>query len=695
MSRMEPILDQPRKPRRTKRGVWLAGGLTVLAVCAAPQLCERPAALAEGPVLKIFNKKADKPAKKSTADKEPGSSEPMTAAPEKLLIVARINGQDISRNELGKECLAHFGEEVLETLVNKELIVAHCKLKNITVTHQEVQDEINRMAERFGLPKDQLLKMLKDERGISPAQYANEIIWPTVALRKLAADRLTVSEEELQQAWDMLYGPAVQARLIACRTPTEAEKVWKLAVERPDDFGDLAKQYSADVNSASANGYIQPIRKHTGDPKIEKIAFALQPGEVSQVIQIGNQFVILKCEAHLKAQPVPRAKVDKTLAESIRDKKLRQASDDLFQELQSKAHVENVFNDPVKRKQYPGVAALINGRQVTVLELAEACIDRHGEEMLQGIINRTLLEQACKKQKIVVTDEEMDAEIARAAVAMGKTKPNGEADIPAWLAEVKKEQGLSPELYRHDVVWPSAALKKLVGEDAEITQEDMQKSFDANYGERVRCRAIVFNSLRQAQKVWAEARDRVNPDDPEQFLASLNAFGELAEKYSIEAGSKTMRGEVPPIQKHGGQPLLETEAFKLKKGDLSGVIQVAPERYVVLFCEGRTKPIGVTIDDPEVKKAIYDDLREKKMRVAMTSEFANLEDKAHIDNYLAGTMKTPSQTKFSMLGADEANRGLLDPSDQTPPQKPNSKGKPAANRGAASTAKRPAGAMVR
>jgi parvulin-like peptidyl-prolyl isomerase len=680
---------------RRMRGGWLAGGLAVLAVGAAFTLFARPAAQAESPVLKIFGKKGDKKsAKQTAADKQAGSTEPMTAAPDKILIVARINGQDISRQELGRECLAHFGEEVLETLVNKELIVEHCKLKNITVTHQEVQAEIERMAERFGLPKGQLLQMLKDERGISPAQYANEIIWPTVALRKLAADRLTVSEEELQEAWDMLYGPAVQARLIACKDAAEAEKVWKMAVERPDDFGELAKQFSADVSSASASGYIQPIRKHVGDPKIEKIAFALKPGEISQIVQIGNQYVILKCEARLKALPVPRSKVDGTLADSIRDKKLRKASDEMFQELQSKAHVENVLNDPAKQKQHPGVAALINGRPITLVELAEACIDRHGEEMLQGIVNRTLLEQACKKRKIAVSDAEMQAEIARAAVAMGKTKPSGEPDLEAWYAQVKKEQGLSPELYRHDVVWPSAALKKLVGEEAEITQEDIQKSFEANYGERVRCRAIVFNSLRQAQKVWAEARDSVNPDDPNQFLASLNAFGALAEKYSIEAGSKTMRGEVPPIQKHGGQPLLENEAFKLKKGDLSGVIQVAPERYVILFCEGRTKPVGVTIDDPEVQKAIYDDLREKKMRVAMTQEFAALEDKAQIDNYLAGTMKAPSQEKFSLLGADEAKRGLLDPND-APPPRPAKKAKPPANRGAASTATKPSGGVIR
>ena len=688
MTRMELKQDLPLKPRRPKPGGWLAGGLTALAVFQA--FAWPPPIGAESPVLKIFGKKTDKSAK--PAAKQPSVQDPIIAEPDKPLIVARVNGQDISRNDLGRECLAHFGEEVLETLVNKELIAAHCKLKNIAVTPQEVQDEINRMAERFGLPKSQLLKMLKEERGISPAQYANEIIWPTVALRKLAADRLTVSEQELQEAWDMLYGPAVQTRLIACKDPLQAEQVWKMALARPEDFGDLAKQYSADVNSASANGYIQPIHKHQGDPKIEKIAFALKPGEISEIIQIGNQYVILKCEAQLKSQPVPRAKVDKVLAESIRDKKLRQASDDLFKELQAQAHVENVLNDPAKRKKYPGVAALINGRQVTLLDLGEACIDRHGEEMLAGMINRLMLEQACKKRKITVSEAEMQAEIDRAAIAMGHTRDGDKPDIEAWLAQVKEEQGLSPELYRHDVVWPSAALKKLVGEEAEITKDDIEKSFEANFGERVRCRAIVFNNLRQAQKVWAIARDCVHPENPDQFLESLNAFGELAEKYSVETGSKTMRGEVPPLQKYGGQPMLEKEAFALQKGEITGVIQVAVDRYVILFCEGRTTPVGVTLDDPEVQKQIYEDLREKKMRMAMTQVFSALEDNSQIDNFLAGTIKAAAQEKFTALRGNEGTRGLLDPNDSAPPSQSL---KDARSAGPATTAKRPAEKMVR
>jgi len=180
-------------------------------------------------------------------------------------------------------------------------------------------------------------------------------------------------------------------------------------------------------------------------------------------------------------------------------------------------------------------------------------------------------------------------------------------------------------------------LKKLVGKKVQITDDDMHKSYEANYGPRVRCRAIVLSQLRQAQQVWELARD--NP--------GLESFGALAEQYSVEPGSRAMQGEVPPIQQHGGQPVLEKEAFSLAEGELSSVVQLG-DKYVILLCEGRTEPVDVSFDD--VKPHIYEDLHEKKLRLVMAEEFTRLEDEARIDNYLAGTSKAPVKSRLP-LGA--------------------------------------------
>src|SRR6185312_10560304 len=151
--------EQPRNQGWRKRVGWLAGGAAVLAVCAGIRGIWGPeAANADSPVGKLFGKKSEPAAKKTTKPAAAKGVVPEAiAAPDKQTIVAAVNGQEISRNELGQQCLAHFGEEVLETLVNKQLIAEHCKLKNVAVTQAEVQAEITRMAERLALPKDQLL----------------------------------------------------------------------------------------------------------------------------------------------------------------------------------------------------------------------------------------------------------------------------------------------------------------------------------------------------------------------------------------------------------------------------------------------------------------------------------------------------------------------------------------------------------
>ncbi|HVA47801.1 MAG TPA: peptidylprolyl isomerase [Pirellulales bacterium] len=621
-----------------------------------------PAAKAELPFKRTAAKST--PKKKPKSEVEPEAPPAELPLPENLTVMAIVNGERIERPELARECLRHYGEDVLETIINKRLIAAECQRRNIPVTNQEVKEEMDRMAARFGLATEQLLKMLKEERHITSQQYAKEILWPTVALRKLANDRLKVTEKDFQEAYDMLYGPAIQTRLIACATLADAERIRALAVANPDDFGNLAKQYSIDTVSASSKGLIQPIHHHQGDKNIERVAFGLKEGAISEVVAVGDQFVLLKCEAHLAPQRVDRAKVQKVLEESIRDKKLRLQAESIFKQLQDNAQVENVFNDPVRSKQHPGIAAIVNGESITVRDVAEECIERHGIEMLEGLISKHILTQALKRRKIKITEADLQEEIARIAVGMGKTTKDDKPDVRAWLKDVVEHQKMSVEIYRDDVVWPSVALRKLAGDKTEITKEDLQKSFEANYGPRVRCRAIVLNNQRRAQAVWELARK--NP--------TLENFADLARQYTIEPGGKVNDGEVPPIQRYGTEPLLEQEAFSLKKGEVSGIVQVG-DKWVILFCEGFTKPVGVKFKD--VEKLMYGDIRDKKIRVAMVQQYTKLQDDARIENFLAGKVQGGAKAKQagdSLLNVPEGT--LLAPDNPEPPPKSASKPKP-------------------
>lgn len=614
--RIESGVPHPR--RHVPRLGWIVGGGLVLAACVAVRMVWGPgAATAGGPVIDA--KTAAKQGLETPANQQPV---------EKPAVVAIVNGEQISRNDLAREALRHYGKEVLESLMNKHLIADACAAKNISVSTDEVAAEIDRMAQRFGVATDQWLKMLKEERHITAAQYAKDIIWPTIALRKLAADRCEPTEQEVREAYESQYGPSVRIRLIACDTLAKAQHVKALALQNPDDFPDLAKQFSSDPNSAAVKGMVPPVRKHLGEPAIERAAFGLRPHEVSEPISVGSQFILIKCESHVPGVNVPWDNVAATLRDACRDKKLRLNASQVFEELQKSASMENIMNDPVKSQKYPGIAATINGRKIALLELAEECIERHGAEVLEGTINRRVIEQAVKARNLSITEQDISDEIVRAAAAMGVSRKDGSPDVEAWVKQVTEEQKLTVERYRHDVVWPSVALKKLVGERVEVTAEDIQRGYEANYGERVRCRAIVCNQHRKALEVWEMARSK----------PTVQYFSDLAEQYSVEGSSRALRGEIPPIHRHSNQPLLEREAFTLKPGELSGVIQV-DDKFVILLCEGRDKPNQVAM--AEVEKLIYEDVHEKKLRVSMAREFARLQDTAQVDNFIANTTKTP------------------------------------------------------
>ncbi|RMG03951.1 MAG: peptidylprolyl isomerase [Planctomycetota bacterium] len=624
-----------KTPRRLWRTTLIIGGFlaAVGLAFAVRAWIGSETAQAETGILSFFGAKNESPAAKPTTPKPAANAPAAPAAPARPEVVAVVNNEQITRDELRKECLLRYGEQVLESVVNKYLILGECQRRGITITVDEVDAEVERMATRFNLPVEHWLKLLKDERGITPEQYKSDIIWPTLALRRLAGDRMAISEEEVRKLFDSRYGPAVKARMIVCKSKEKAEKVHAEAVAHPDQFGNLAKEYSDDMASASLKGLIQPIRKHIGQPEIEEAAFALKEGEISPIIPVHGEYVILKCEAHLPPMRVDYNAVHDELEEIVRDSKMEKVANEIFRELQSKAQIVNVLNDPVKRSQMPGVAAIVNGKKIMLNDLGEMCIDRHGREVLENLIGRRLIEQACRAKNITVTEADIDAEIAEMARLNLPLLPDGSPDVKRWIQMMTEQQGTTETLYRRDVVWPTVALKKLVGDTISITSDDLKKAFESNYGPRVRCRAIVLDNLRRAQTVWEKAAA-----DP-----SLDNFARLAEEYSVDPANRALGGEVAPIRRYGGQPELEEEAFSLKPGELSGIVQVGPSTYVILLCLGRTEPVDV--DFESVRDILYDSIRQKKLHEAMADAFAKLQQTATIDDFLNGKTQSPSLSK--------------------------------------------------
>jgi foldase protein PrsA len=134
---------------------------------------------------------------------------------------------------------------------------------------------------------------------------------------------------------------------------------------------------------------------------------------------------------------------------------------------------------------------------------------------------------------------------------------------------------------------------------------------------------LVQGNVRQAGEIWQRAMAK--PDD----------FGHLAQEVSADPNTRPLGGVIPPIQRYGGNDKIEEEAFRLKVGQVSPVIDVGESRYVILKCEGHTKPVTTNIE--EVRAQLHQQLLEEKTQEAVAKEFDGIKTRASVVNYLTRT----------------------------------------------------------
>ena len=210
-----------------------------------------------------------------------GSVAPNQAAPKTIDVVAVINGQKLTRNKLGKECLTRFGEQVLENMVYKQLILNACQENKIVITEGDIENELARMAQRFRITKEQYVQTMTKRLNTDVGKYYRDVVWPALALRRLAAPGIKVDPADIKKRMDAKFGPRVQVQMIVLDDQTKAQQILAAAKDPKNDFGKLAKDHSVDPATASIRGRMRPISLNAFEPEVENAVFKLQPGEVS------------------------------------------------------------------------------------------------------------------------------------------------------------------------------------------------------------------------------------------------------------------------------------------------------------------------------------------------------------------------------------------------------------------------------
>ncbi len=220
-------------------------------------------------------------------------------------VVAIVNGQKITKQELYNLLTATYGEDALDVLIRRTLIYQTAEKAGITATSAEVESELKKLinTEIEGLMRAYRIKDKADldkelakvdsnlaqlEEKLSKKMRRQAEI--ELLAKKVMEKTITITEEELQKTYDLVYGEKIEASQIVFKTRREAEEALK-KLKSGADFATLAKNESIDRASAIRGGKMQPFSPKDG---IGAQVAHLKVGELSDIVKTDYGYHIIK-----------------------------------------------------------------------------------------------------------------------------------------------------------------------------------------------------------------------------------------------------------------------------------------------------------------------------------------------------------------------------------------------------------------
>ncbi len=269
--------------------------------------------------------------------------------------VAVIHGNvPITREEFGEYLIARHSDQ-LELLVNKRIIELACKQRGIEVTPAEIEAALAEDLKGLQVSlKDFVNQILLPRYHKTLYEWKEDVIRPKLALAKLCRDRVKVTDQDFQEAFEAYYGEKVECRLILFLKDQEKLVMEKYGELRSSDaaFDEMARKQST-PSLAAKGGAIRPIaHKTTGNPELEKEAFSLRPGEVSRLIETPQGLALLKCVKRIP--PDTTKSLDKerpALEKEIVEKKTQLEIPNLVKELKEQAKPKFFLQRPTTQEE--------------------------------------------------------------------------------------------------------------------------------------------------------------------------------------------------------------------------------------------------------------------------------------------------------------------------------------------------------
>jgi peptidyl-prolyl cis-trans isomerase SurA len=254
--------------------------------------------------------------------------------------------------------LSQLYRQLVERLVDEELQGREAVKANITVSAEEIQSALERVAKQNDVSVEQLFDEAQ-KNGLTPVEYRQEIrrqLLDAKMLNLRIQGRMRIGEDDMRNAYKKIAlderkklefraawirfqiapgsGPAGAAQVRETATVVSAR------ARAGEDFAELARQYSSDPATRDQGGLLASMKPGELPPEVDTVLLPMEPGDVSAPIRVGDAWLVLKLVERGPSQLPEYEKAKPQLQTRVYAEKMDAARRQWLDGLRKRSHVD-------------------------------------------------------------------------------------------------------------------------------------------------------------------------------------------------------------------------------------------------------------------------------------------------------------------------------------------------------------------
>ena len=267
---------------------------------------------------------------------------PLLSSTAKSEVVASINGEVITKDELYEVLVAQGGVTALDSLITDKIIDLELKKKGLEVSETDVDAELQAMIVEYG--GEESFNQALASYGYTANDIKKNIKMNLSATKLVGAD-VVITDADMKAYFDenkisFDVPEQVKANHILVADEEKAKEV-KAKLSAGGDFAALAKEYSTDASNKDLGGDLGFFSKGDMVAEFENVAFTLKVGDVSEPVKTEFGYHIIKVAEKKEAKTATYEDNKARIKDILMAEKLPAAFDTWMQERYSEYKIEN------------------------------------------------------------------------------------------------------------------------------------------------------------------------------------------------------------------------------------------------------------------------------------------------------------------------------------------------------------------